>query len=424
MSAHDDHGMPSHDEIHIGEQSGWRKLPMLFGGVGVVSLAIAFATMGEDHADFYFSYLTSLMTWLALALGGLFFVAIQHATRAGWSIVVRRLAENVMLTLPAMAVLILPVIFLGAHDLYHWTHLEVVQNDPILSAKQGYLNEGSFRIRGIVYLVVWTGLAVMLWGWSTKQDKSSDPVALTHKMRWAAPLTVMAFALSLTFGAFDWLMSLDPHWFSTIFGVYYFAGCVISIHAFLGLIVIMLHRSGHLRGVVTPEHFHDLGKMMFAFTVFWAYIGFSQYMLIWYASIPEETHWYSYRGQGSFLTISLVLVFVRFVLPFLGLMSKKIKRNPKTFMFWAVWMLAGQFLDMFWLIKPALHNLRYEEAAHLGEVADKASYFQASLSVADVTTYIGIGGIMLGVFFWATCKNALVPVKDPRLAESINHENF
>lgn len=426
MSAHDHDsgGMPSHEEIHIGEKSGWRKLPAIFGGVGVVSLAIGFATMGEDHADFYYSYLTALMTWLALGLGGLFFVAVQHATRAGWPIVVRRLAENAMLTLPVLALLAIPVVFLGAHDLFHWTHTEAVANDPILTAKQGYLNEGSFRIRGVVYMVVWTGLALMLWNWSTKQDNSRDPLALTHKMRWAAPLTIMAFALSMTFAAFDWLMSLDPHWFSTIFGVYYFAGCVISIHAFLGLIVILLHRSGHLRGVVTPEHFHDLGKMMFAFTVFWAYIGFSQFMLIWYASIPEETYWYAYRTEGSFLTISIVLVFVRFVLPFLGIMSKKIKRNPKTFIFWAVWMLLGQFLDMFWVIKPALHNLRYEEAAHAGEVVDKLAFFQPGLSLADVTTYVGIGGIALGVFLWATCKHALVPVKDPRLLESINHENF
>ncbi|MEM7157786.1 MAG: quinol:cytochrome C oxidoreductase [Myxococcota bacterium] len=425
MSAHDD-GMPSHDEIHIGSRSGWRKLPAVFGVVGIACLGIGFATKGEHGADFFFSYLVALMFWLALGLGGLFFVVVQHATRAGWSIVVRRLAENAMMTLPVLGLLALPVVFLGAHDLYHWTHLEVVAEDPMLSAKQGYLNEGFFRIRSAVYIVIWTGLALMYWNWSTKQDNARDPIALTHKMRWAAPVSVMLFALSLTFGAFDFLMSLDPHWFSTIFGVYYFAGCVIFIHAFLALVTILLHRSGHLRGVVTPEHFHDLGKMMFAFTVFWTYVGFSQYMLIWYASIPEETHWFSYRGQGDFLALSIAMIFIRFVFPFLGLMSKKIKRNPKTLAFWCVWVMFAQAIDMFWLIKPAHSELEYQEAVKAagGGVVDQASFFSIHIGLADVTTFLGIGGLVLAVFTWATCKNALIPTKDPRLLESINHENF
>ncbi len=412
MSSEHDSGMPSHDEIHIASDSGWRRAPILFGAVGLIGLGAAFATMGEHTADFYYSYLVSYMFWLALGLGGLFFVIIQHATRAGWSIVVRRLAENAMLTLPVLALLSIPVAFMGAHDLFHWMHIESpeVANDPMLMAKSFYLNEDMFHARAVAYMVAWTSLAFMFWNWSTKQDTAADPIGLAHKMRWASPLSIMAFALSLTFAAFDWLMSLDPHWFSTIFGVYYFAGCVITIHAFLALVVILLHRSGYLRGVVTPEHFHDLGKMMFAFTVFWAYIGFSQYMLIWYASIPEETHWFYYRGQGSFLTLSLVMVFVRFVLPFFGIMSRRIKRNPKTLAFWAVWMLVAQLIDMLWLIKP-VHG-------------EALGVYELHLGAADILTFVGIGGLVLAVFTWATCKNALVPVKDPRLLESINHENF
>ncbi|MCA9705218.1 MAG: hypothetical protein KDK70_05120 [Myxococcales bacterium] len=404
-----DGGMPSHDEIHIGPRSGWRRLPVIFGVLGLAGLGLGFGTMGEHPADFYFSYLVALMFWLTLGLGGLFFVVVQHGTRAGWSIVLRRLAENAMLTLPVCGLLALPVVFVGAHDVFHWTHLEVVQNDAVLTAKQGYLNEGFFRGRAVLYIGLWTVLAYLFWSWSTKQDGSRDPVALTHKMRWLAPLSVVIFALTLTFGAFDWLMSLDPHWFSTIFGVYYFAGCVIVIHAFLGLVAILLQRSGHLRGVVTPEHLHDLGKMMFAFTVFWAYIGFSQYFLIWYASIPEETHWYWYHGQGAFLTLSLVLVFARFVLPFFGLMSRRIKRNPKTFAIWAWWVIAAELLDMYWLIQPVHANEKGVYEIHLG--------------VGDVAAFVGIGGIVLAVFTWATCKNALIPVKDPRILESLNHVN-
>jgi len=410
VSTTHDAGMPSHEEIHIGPKAGIRKLPIVFGVIGAASLGLGFATMGEHHADFYFSYLVSLMFWLTLGLGGLFFVVVQHATRAGWSIVVRRLAENAMLTLPVCGLLALPMVFGGAHELFHWTHLEVVESDPVLTAKAPYLNEGFFRVRAFIYIGLWTVLAFLFWNWSTKQDTSRDPIPLTHRMRWMAPLSVLIFALTLTFAAFDWLMSLDPHWFSTIFGVYYFAGCVICIHAFLGLVSILLHRAGYLRDVVTVEHLHDLGKMMFAFTVFWAYIGFSQYFLIWYASIPEETHWFSYRGQGSFLTLSLVLIFARFVFPFLGLMSRKIKRNPKTFAFWAVWVIAAEILDMYWLIQP-VH-------------AQEKGVYEIHLGLQDFTTFAGIGGIVLAVFTWALCKNALIPVKDPRILESIHHENL
>jgi hypothetical protein len=351
------------------------------------------------------------MFWLALGLGGLFFVAIEHATRAGWSVACRRIAENLMLTLPVLGLLALPVVFIGTHDLFHWAHTEAVLADPMLRAKMAYLNEGAFRTRGVITIAVWSVLAIAYFRWSTSQDTSSDPIRLTHKMRWFAPLTLILFAFTLTFGAaIDWVMSLDPHWFSTVFGVYYFAGCVVSVYAFLSLAVILLHRAGYLRGVITPEHFHDFGKMMFAFTVFWAYIGFAQYMLIWYASIPEETHWYSYRGQGQWLTLSLVLVFARFVFPFLGLMSRRIKRNPKTLAFWAVWVLVAQFIDMFWLVHPVLANQNHDLTIHFG--------------LADVTTFIGIGGLVLAVFTWACGRFALVPVKDPRLLESVNHENF
>lgn len=402
MSAHHDAGgLPSHDEIHIGTRSGWRKMPAIFGVLGVAGLGLGFATMGDHSANFYFSYLVSLMFWLALGLGGLFFVIIQHGTRAGWSIVVRRLAENAMVTLPALAVLAIPVVFMGAHDLYHWTHLEVVEADPMLSSKQPYLNEGSFRMRAIVYMVVWSGLALMYWAWSTRQDNARDPIPLTHRMRWFAPLSIIFFALSLTFGAFDWLMSLDPHWFSTIFGVYYFAGCVSFIHAFLALVVILLHRSGHLRGVVTPEHFHDLGKMMFAFTVFWAYIAFSQYMLIWYANMPEETVFFEVRQNATWGPLSILLLVGHFALPFLGLISRIPKLKPAVLSFGALYLLVIHWFDMLWLAGPAART-------------------EGSLIVlTDITMLVGLGSIFFGLLTWRLAGVSLMAVNDPRLQESL-----
>jgi hypothetical protein len=409
----DRHGpVVRHEQVHISESSGWHRLPIIFGGIGVVGLGVAFAMKGGDVQKFWTSYLTSLMFWLALGLGGLFFVLVQHAARSGWSVVVRRLAESMALTLPILGLLALVMVFLGGHDLFHWAHIDdpEVLEDPVLKAKRPWLNDGSFRGRAIVFVAIWSLLGFFFWRWSTQQDKASDPASFSHRMRFVAPIGIILFAFSTTFAAFDWLMSLDPHWFSTIFGGYYFAGCVVSTHSFLGLLCILLHRSGYLRGVVTKEHFHDLGKYMFAFTVFWAYMGFSQYMLIWYASIPEETEWFSYRGQGDWLWYSIIFVFVRFVFPFLGLISRHIKRNSNTLMFWAVWILVAQLIDMYWLVQPSLAHAR--------------GVYEISLDLYDITTWVGIGGCFAAVLTWALTRHPLVPVKDPRLAESVNHENF
>jgi hypothetical protein len=397
------------EQIRLPQSSGWRRLPAIAGVVGVGGLAAAFAMKGGHEKQFYFSYLTAYMYVLAIALGGLFFTLVQHAVRAGWSVVVRRIAENVAITLPVMGLLALPI-FLGAHDLFHWTHADAVEHDAMLKWKEPYLNEGRFRIFGVGYVLIWTLVAARFYGWSTSQDTAADPGTISHKMRWWAPLSLLLFGVTLTFAALDWLMSLDPHWFSTVFGVYYFAGVVVSFHSFLAVTVLLLQRSGQLRGVVTIEHYHDIGKMMFAFSVFWAYIAFSQYMLYWYASIPEETYWFSYRGQGDWLVLSLVLVFGRFVLPFVLFMSRRWKRRASSLGFWAVWMLVVQYLDMYWLVQPVLAHEHGSTEIHFG--------------VLDLTTLVGVLGIFLAAFSFMLGRQALIPLKDPRIDESLNHENF
>jgi hypothetical protein len=411
MSAHDRHGpLVRHEQVHIADDSPWKKAPMLFGAIGVAGLAIGFAFKGNDPAKFYSSYLTAIMWGLAVGLGGLWFTLVQHAVRAGWSIVVRRIAENLMLTLPVIALLALPALIFGAHDLFHWTHAEALAHDEVLQAKEPYLNEGAFRTRAFIYIGLWSLMSLAFYTWSTKQDTAADPAPYAHRMRYWSTIGILVFAMTLTFGAFDWLMSLDPHWFSTIFGVYYFAGCVSIVASTISLTAILLHRSGYLRGVVTTEHFHDLGKMMFAFSVFWGYIGFAQFFLIWYASIPEETFWFSYRGHGDWLTLSLILIFTRFALPFVGLMSRKIKRNPRTLAFWAVWIIVAEFLDMYWLVQPSLAHSRNSE--HIRP------------DLFDIATWAGVAGVLLAVFTWGLGRHALVPLRDPRLEESLNHENF
>ena len=382
---------------------------------GAFTLAAIGYGFAVDLGHFYFSYLTAFMFWLSIALGALGFVIFHHAVRAGWSVVVRRLAEHFMTALPVLGLLFLPILvglFVpGVHGeeetwLFHWTHAE---GDAIVQAKSGYLNTTFFIIRAAVCFGLWILMVRFFRAKSIGQDAAGDP-KLTRAAQWWAPLSTLAFALTLTIAAIDWMMSLDPHWYSTIFGVYYFAGCVIGVNAVLALTSMWLQKHGLLRNVVTVEHYHDLGKYVWSFTIFWAYIGFSQYMLIWYANIPEETMWYGYRMEGSWFYVALFLAAGHFVVPFFGMMSRHIKRNPKTLKLGALWMLFVHWVDMYWLIQPVY---THHHGSH-----------SPPFSPVDVLAFIGIGALLIGVVTKNMLAAPLVPVKDPRLQESLAFENF
>ncbi|MEZ4655372.1 MAG: hypothetical protein R3E12_17725 [Candidatus Eisenbacteria bacterium] len=267
-------------------------------GIGVVGLAAAFGLgfAGGNPDRFYQAYLVSFLFFLSLGLGGLFFVVVNHLAGSTWSVVVRRLAEAVSANLWLMALLVIPLL-LGMGRLYEWTHADVVAADPLLAGKSAYLNKTFFLIRTAIYFLVWIGFSQYFFRQSRRQDETGE-VGITVTMEKVSAPAIILFAVTVTFAAFDYLMSLNPHWFSTIFGVYYFSGSMFAFFA-LPLIVLFCQHNGRLRDVITPEHYHDMGKWMFAFTVFWAYIGFSQYMLIWYANIPEETVWFAARQHGG-----------------------------------------------------------------------------------------------------------------------------
>ena len=403
MSHHEARTTLTMEEATIPAGHKLARFPKIAAAVGVVGLGASFAIgMGDDHL--YYSYLTNFMFWLSIALGGLWFTLIQHAVRAGWSIVVRRLAENLMITLPVFALLFIPIV-LGLGDLYHWVH---PGDDPILAGKAAFLNTPAFLTRAGVFLVLWSALAFFFYRTSTRQD-AGGAHELTHRLRAAAPVGIVITALTSTFAAVDWMMSLDPHWFSTIFGVYYFAGSIIAIHATLAIVCMWLQRQGLLRDVITSEHYHDLGKMVFAFVVFWAYIGFSQYFLIWYANLPEETLWYQVRAEGSWETIGIILMVCHFAIPFLYLIGRTVKRIRITLLLGAIWMLIMHWIDLFYIIQPVMTHHHGHEGA--------------TFHVLDVTTFLGIGGIVLAVFGWRLAQRPMVPTGDPRLAESLAFEN-
>ncbi len=394
-----DISLPS-QEISLPES--WKKLPLIAGGVGILALIASFFLGG--HSDqFAFSYLTAFFYWLTVALGGLFFVLTHYLARSGWSVVVRRLAEHVMATLPLFVLLFIPVV-LGMHSLYHWTHADAVAHDPLLQHKAVYLNEKFFLFRAGVYFFVWTLLAIFFWRQSARQDSDGE-LATTKRLQTLSAPSMALFAITVTFASFDWLMSLEPHWFSTIFGVYVFAGCVVAIFAFLILLVLQLKASGAMTQVVTWEHFHDMGKMLFGFTVFWAYIGFSQFMLIWYANIPEETFWFDLRWDDpAWRHTSIFLAAGHFAAPFLFLISQPVKRNRVTLTIGAVWLLFMHYVDIYWLVMPTLHHEAFQ------------------LSILDFTCWLGVGGLFLALVVHLM-RGSLVPVRDPRLPESLAFEN-
>jgi len=240
--------------------------------------------------------------------------------------------------MPCLAVLFLPIfvpLLLEKSSLYVWADPSVVADDEALHQKVAYyLNPGFFAVRAVLYFVVWIGLARFFLRRSITQDESGDP-ALTQRMERGSPAALLLFALTVTFASFDWLMSLEPKWFSTIFGVYYFSGAAVGFLAAIILLVMLLQATGRLTSSVTVEHYHDLGKLLFGFVVFWGYIAFSQYMLIWYANIPEESVWYLARQQGSWKWVSLVLLFGHLLIPFFGLLPREAKRRKLSLGFWA-----------------------------------------------------------------------------------------
>jgi hypothetical protein len=350
----------------------------------------------------------AVVYFLSIGLGALFFVTLQHLTRAGWSVAVRRLAELMAATLPLVALLLVPILAAmvqGNPSLYIWVDDNMVQADELLRAKQAYLNVPFFLLRVVVYFLVWAILSRFFLRNSLRQDQSGDLRLSAAMQRMSAP-GMMLFALTTTFCAVDLLMSLTPHWYSTVFGVYFFAGSVIGFLATTILATQALQSQGVLRQTVTVEHFHDLGKLLFGFVFFWGYIAFSQYMLIWYANMPEETEWFLKRQTGGWVWVSLVLLFGHFIMPFAGLLSRHVKRHRQALAFWACWMLVMHWLDLYWLVMPSLR----EE--------------QPPFSVMDLTCFVGVGGLAIAAFAYGARGKLLLPAKDPRLDESLAFENI
>lgn len=371
---------------------------------GIAALLLVFRS-NPDRA--WVNILLNSYFYFAIAIGAGFFVALQFVANAGWATVLRRVPEAITVYLP-IAALTFASLYFGMHHLYHWTHLEVVANDVILSAKQAYLNPTAFFIRMAIFFGGWIVLSTVLRRTSSKQDQNGD-VALTRRNVVYGIIYIVFFAFSSSLASYDWIMSIEPHWFSTMFGVYAFAVSFVTAIAAIILFTLYLNKQGALGGLVNENHLHDLGKLLFAFSVFWAYIWFSQYLLIWYSNIPEEGIYYTLRSQEGWKCLFWLNPILSWGLPFLLLISRNAKRKPRVLGGVAVLVLVAHWLDLFLMIAPGVYSKHAGEAGKL------------LLGWQEVVIALGFFGLFIGVVSFAFSKRNMVPLKDPYLEESAHH---
>ena len=370
--------------------------------VGLIGLGVAVATAFADPEPFFKGYLLGFVFWSGLSLGCLALLMVQHLSGGAWGVVTRRIFEAASRTLPFMAILFVPLAF-GLDDLYLWARPEAVDADPILQHKALYLNVGFFLARAAIYFLIWSAIAWLLSRWSLLQERGDPNGDLSRRMQRLSGGGLVIYAITVFFMSVDWIMSLDPHWFSTIYGMLFMVNEALTALAFVIAALVLLTRMEPMRRIIAPAHLHDLGMLMLAFVMLWAYLTFSQFLIVWSANLPEEIPWYLTRMEGGWGWVGIALIVFHFFVPFLLLLNRDLKRNSRSLVAVALWIMAMRFVDLYWLIGP-LH----------GEGPMR-------LHAADIAAPIGIGGLWLAVFFWQLRSRALLPIGEPYLQGALEH---
>jgi len=367
--------------------------------LGLLLGVIAFFT---DYSRAMENYLLAYIFILSIGLGSLFLIALEYITNTEWSVPFRRIVEFLAAIIPFLLILVIPLL-LNVHEVFHWTNKDAVESDKLLQGKAPYLNVPFFLIRTFGIILLWILIYYLLIKNSKKQDTTGDQ-NLTRKNIIISAVFMPLFALTATLTAIDWLMSVEPHWFSTIFGVYFFSGTVVGVLAAFTLIVVIMMEKGFLHPKINTDHLYSLGALMFAFINFWGYIAFSQYLLVWYADLPEENFWFLSRWQGGWAMFSIALIIIHFVVPYSLLLSQSAKMDPKRLKLTSIWILFAHWFDLYWLIMPSLVN--------------KGNGYL--FSWIDFVFPIGVVGVIILVFKMAAKGNNLIPLKDPKLQRGLD----
>lgn len=383
--------------------------------IGVVGIVAMIAGVVSDREQFFRSYLFGYVIWVGLPVGCLGLLLLQHLTGGAWGMMIRRVLEAGTRTLILMAILVIPIL-LGLKYIYVWAADSTIFTDPQnhhFAHKAKYLNNNFFILRTAIYFLFWMGLAFVLNKWSKEQDTSSNSRVEAKKMSRISGPALVFFALSVSFASFDWVMSLDPYWGSTIFGLIFLIGWALLTLTFVVCTMAFLSTRKPLEGLIGAPHFHDWGKLMLAFVMVWAYFNISQYLLIWAANLPEETKWYLGRTTGSWQWFGLVMGLFHFALPFFLLLSRDLKRSWKTLIPVAIFIFLIRIVDIYWIIAPSPHAS--EGAAGMHHVAP------LHLSWLDIASVLAFGGIWIAFFIWNLKKHPLLPPNDYRLEKAIAH---
>jgi hypothetical protein len=382
-----------------------RKLGLVLGAIGLLGSIVGFVFAREY---FFRAYLVGWVFWLGISLGCLAISMLGHLSGGDWQVVIRRVLEASSRVLPWLLVLFIPIV-IGLPSLYEWAHPDLVKADPVLHLKARYFYFSDdaqvpwfFYLRLVVYFLIWSFLAYRLSALSRRQDQGGD-LSLMGRMRVISAPGLIIYVLSLTFASVDWLMSLQPHWFSTIFGFYLVASQALSGFAFLIVIAVLLSRSGTMEGIYQPRHFHDWGKLLFAFVMIWMYFSYSQWLITWAGNLPEEISFFLARIQGGFGAVTLLIVLFHFVVPFSLLLSRDLKRNGRSLVLVAGTLLLMRWVELFWQVEPAFHEKH------------AANYW------LYVAVPLLIGGIWLVLFSRELNSRPLLPIHDPYLPEAIAH---
>jgi hypothetical protein len=383
------------DEL-IPELARYQRTLLTGGAAGLLLAAIGGAF---NPTQFFQSYLMAYMFCLGATLGCLALGMVHQLSGGAWGVVLRRPIGAATRVLPIMTILFLPIV-VGMGRLYPWTHADVVARDEILQHKHIYLNTPFFLVRAAIYFAVWNGISYFLNAWSLEQDQTGN-TRLSRRMQTLSAAGLLGYGLTITFASFDWLMSIDPHWFSTIYGVLIIGGQGLTAIALLVVVIAWLSRREPLDALIVPAHFHDAGNLMLAFVMLWAYFSFSQYLIIWSADLPHEIAWYQDRLQTGWRTVGVLLVVVHFAAPFLVLLSRRVKRTAAALEKVAMGILAVRLIDLFWLIAPEFHT------------------HGLSVSWLDIVLPVSLSAFWLGCFVWQLRGRAILPVFDPEFEETM-----